>query len=100
MKKLMLLVVAVVMTSAFWGQAPAQQTQPARPAQVGRFQLALYQGEMPRMNTYLVDTATGKIWVQVAAPDKTTFWEPMDKVDNEVEEAVFVRKHQKIDAEK
>jgi len=31
----------------------------------------------------------------VSAPDETTFWEPMEKVDNEAEEATFLRKHQK-----
>jgi hypothetical protein len=67
------------------------QQQPPKPAgQTGRYQISLYQGEMPRMNTFLLDTATGKVWVMVAAPDKTTFWEPMYKVDNDSEEALFI----------
>jgi hypothetical protein len=76
-------------------QATPQQSKPPKTEQVGRFQLVLYQGEMPRMNTYLLDTVTGKIWIMVAAPDQTTFWEPMYRVDNDLEEAIFVGKHQK-----
>lgn len=62
-------------------------------AQNGRYQFFLYQGEMPRMNTFLLDSTTGKVWIMVAAPDQTTFWEPMPKVDNDAEEAVFIRRH-------
>ncbi len=47
------------------------------------------------MNTYLLDTVTGKIWMMVAAPDESTFWEPMQRVDNDLEEAIFIGKHQK-----
>jgi hypothetical protein len=95
MKKLMLLTMAFMLCSTCWGQATAQQPQPVKTGQIGRFQLVLYQGEVPRMNTYLLDTVTGKIWIMVAAPDETTFWEPMYKVDNELEEAIFIGKHQK-----
>ncbi len=94
MKK-MLLAMASMLCSVCWSQATPQQPQPAKTGQVGRFQLVLYQGEKPRMNTYLLDTVTGTIWIMVSAPDETTFWEPMEKVDNEAEEATFLRKHQK-----
>jgi hypothetical protein len=49
------------------------------------------------MNTFLLDTMTGKVWVMVSAPDQTTFWEPMYKVDNDSEEALFVSKHKKAE---
>jgi hypothetical protein len=62
-------------------------------AQNGRYQFFLYQGEMPRMNTFLLDSTTGKVWIMVSAPDQTTFWEPMSKVDSDAEEAVFIRRH-------
>lgn len=70
-------------------QPKALQTQ----GQSGRYQFFLYQGDMPRMNTFLLDSATGKIWMMVSAPDQTTFWEPMPKVDNDAEEAAFLRRH-------
>jgi hypothetical protein len=70
-------------------QPKVAQTQ----AQNGRYQFFLYQGEMPRMNTFLLDSTTGKVWIMVSAPDQTTFWEPMPKVDNDAEEAVFIRRH-------
>jgi hypothetical protein len=69
------------------------QSAPETAGQAGRYQIALYQGEMPRMNTYLLDTVTGKVWMIVSAPDKTTFWEPMYKVDNDSEESLFVSRH-------
>ncbi len=76
------------------------QQQPSKPAgQSGRYQISLYQGEMPRMNTYLLDTMTGKVWMMVSAPDQTNFWEPMDKVDNDGEEMVFIRTHHAKPAE-
>jgi hypothetical protein len=65
-------------------------------AQNGRYQFFLYQGEMPRMNTFLLDSTTGKVWIMVSAPDQTTFWEPMPKVDNDAEEAFFIRRHQVV----
>ena len=75
----------------------AQQQQPPKVVQTqtqnGRYQFFLYQGEMPRMNTFLLDSTTGKVWIMVSAPDQTTFWEPMPKVDNDAEEAVFIRRH-------
>jgi hypothetical protein len=70
-------------------QPRAAQSQ----AQNGRYQFFLYQGEMPRMNTFLLDSTTGKVWIMVSAPDQTTFWEPMPKVDSDAEEAVFIRRH-------
>jgi hypothetical protein len=73
------------------------QSQPKSTGQTGRYQISLYQGEMPRMNTFLLDTMTGKVWVMVSAPDQTTFWEPMYKVDNDSEEALFVSKHKKAE---
>ncbi len=51
------------------------------------------------MNTYLLDTMTGKVWMMVSAPDQTNFWEPMDKVDNDGEEMVFIRTHHAKPAE-
>jgi hypothetical protein len=71
----------------------SQQPAPKPAGQSGRYQISLYQGEMPRMNTFLLDTSTGKVWVMVAAPDKTTFWEPMYKVDNDSEESFFISRH-------
>lgn len=77
------------------------QTQQPRIVQTqgqsGRYQFFLYQGELPRMNTFLLDSTTGKVWMMVGAPDQTTFWEPMPKVDNDAEEAAFVRHHQAAD---
>jgi len=93
MRRLMLM--AFMLCSVCRGQTTPQQPQPAKTGQVGRFQLVLYQGELPRMNTYLLDTVTGKIWMMVAAPDESTFWEPMQRVDNDLEEAIFIGKHQK-----
>ena len=90
-----LIVMVVVLRSACWCQSTPQQPQPAKAGQVGRFQLVLYQGEMPRMNTYLLDTVTGKIWMMVSAPDATTFWEPMLRVDNDLEGGDLRGKHQK-----
>jgi hypothetical protein len=55
-------------------QPKVVQTQ----AQNGRYQFFLYQGEMPRMNTFLLDSTTGKAWIMVSA-DQTTFWEPMPR---------------------
>lgn len=75
--------------------AYAQQQQPSKAGPVGRYQIIMHQGEMPRMNTFLLDTATGKVWSMVSAPDGSTFWEPMDKVDNYEEEAAFIKRHQK-----
>ena len=72
-----------------------QQSSPKPAGQTGRYQISLYQGEMPRMNTFLLDTVTGIVWAMVAAPDQTTFWEPMYKVDNDNEELLFVSRHQK-----
>ena len=71
----------------------SQQLSPKPAGQAGRYQISLYQGEMPRMNTFLLDTVTGRVWMMVSAPDQTTFWEPMSKVDNEGEEAVFISRH-------
>jgi len=70
-------------------QPKVVQTQ----AQNGRYQFFLYPGEMPRMNTFRLDSIPGKVWIMVSVPDQTTFWEPMPKVDNEAEEAVFIRRH-------
>jgi hypothetical protein len=91
MPKWMIFVLVVVFLSVGWSQAP----QPTKAVQMGRYQLIMHQGEMPRMNTFLLDTETGKVWMMVSAPDTSTFWEPMDKVDNETEEASYVRKHPK-----
>lgn len=93
MNKWLLFALVVVLLSVAWSQAP----QTTRSAQPGRYQLIMHPGEMPRMNTFLLDTETGKIWVMVAAPDSSTFWEPMDKVDNLVEEAAFIRQHPKAE---
>jgi hypothetical protein len=73
----------------------SQQQAPKPTGETGRYQISLYQGEMPRMNTFLLDTMTGKAWVMVSAPDETTFWEPMYKVDNAGEEMLFVSRHPK-----
>ncbi len=75
--------------------ANAQQKQQPKTGPVGRYQIIMHQGEMPRMNTFLLDTMTGKVWSMVSAPDGSTFWEPMDKVDNFEEETAFIRRHQK-----
>lgn len=75
--------------------AQQQQPQPSKMSPVGRYQLVMHQGEMPRMNTFLLDTMIGKVWIMVSAPDGSTFWEPMDKVDNYEEEAAYIRGHQK-----
>ena len=91
MNKSLLFALVVALLSLSWSQAP----QPTRSAQLGRYQVIMHQGEMPRMNTFLLDTETGKIWMMVSAPDSSTFWEPMDKVDNGVEEAAYVRQHSK-----
>ena len=92
MKKLLVLVFGLSLLGR-------SQDQPRTPKPVqeqkGRYQIIQYQGEMPRMNTFLLDTATGKVWMMVSAPDDTTFWEPMDRVDNEAEEAAYVRRHPK-----
>ena len=85
------MVIGLVLTMLVFAQQP--KTLPTQ-AQNGRYQFFLYQGEMPRMNTFLLDSTTGKVWVMVSAPDQTTFWEPMPKVDNDAEEAVFIRRHQ------
>lgn len=82
--------IGLVLTVLVFAQQP--QVVQAQ-AQNGRYQFFLYQGEMPRMNTFLLDSATGKVWIMVSAPDQTTFWEPMPKVDNDAEEAVFIRQH-------
>ncbi len=82
--------IGLVLTVLVFAQQPkVVQTQ----AQNGRYQFFLYQGEMPRMNTFLLDSTTGKVWLMVSAPDQTTFWEPMPRVDNDAEEAVFIRRH-------
>jgi hypothetical protein len=81
--------IGLVLTVLVLAQPKVVQTQ----GQNGRYQFFLYQGEMPRMNTFLLDSTTGKVWIMVAAPDQTTFWEPMPKVDNDAEEAVFIRRH-------
>lgn len=102
MQTMKLLNRAVVLVVAFCVLAIAQssqQTVPKSTGQTGRYQISLYQGELPRMNTFLLDTQTGKVWVMVSAPDQTTFWEPMNKVDNDSEEMQFVRAHQKAAAQ-
>jgi hypothetical protein len=83
--------VLTVLVFAQQSQQPPKtgQTQP----QNGRYQFFLYQGEMPRMNTFLLDSVTGKVWIMVSAPDQTTFWEPMPKVDSGAEEAIFIKQH-------
>ena len=84
------LICLVLTVLVFAQQQPkVVQTQ----AQNGRYQFFLYQGEVPRMNTFLLDSTTGKVWIMVSAPDQTTFWEPMPKVDNDAEEAAFIRRH-------
>jgi hypothetical protein len=88
--------VLTVLVLAQTQQPKTGQTQ----AQNGRYQFFLYQGEMPRMNTFLLDSTTGKVWMMVSAPDQTTFWEPMAKVDNDAEEAVFIRHHPAITPDK
>ena len=93
-------VAAVVLGLMLCMFAVGQSQQPSKPTgQIGRYQISLYQGEMPRMNTYLLDTTTGKVWMMVSAPDKTNFWEPMYKVDNEGEEMGFIRSHREKPAE-
>jgi hypothetical protein len=87
---------AVVIGLALTMLVFAQTQQPKgvqASGQNGRYQFFLYQGELPRMNTFLLDSTTGKVWMMVGAPDQTTFWEPMPKVDNDEEEAAFVRQH-------
>lgn len=87
-------VVLGLMLCILWAVGQSQQQSTPKPAgQTGRYQISLYQGEMPRMNTFLLDTTTGKVWVMVSAPDQTTFWEPMYKVDNDSEETIFIRQH-------
>lgn len=85
------MLIGLVLTVLVFAQQQPKvlQTQ----AQNGRYQFFLYQGEMPRMNTFLLDSTTGKVWIMVSAPDQTTFWEPMPKVDSDAEEAVFIRRH-------
>lgn len=91
-----LLKVAAVLGLMLCILAVGQSQQSHRPGeQTGRYQISLYQGEMPRMNTYLLDTETGKVWMMVSAPDETTFWEPMFRVDNDAEETLFVSRHRK-----
>ena len=51
----------------------AQTAAPKPTTPVGRYQLILYQGEMPRFNTHLLNTETGKVWTMVTAPDETKF---------------------------
>jgi hypothetical protein len=72
-----------------------QQEQPAKTGQVGRYQIVQYQGESPRLNTFLLDTVTGKTWMMVSLPDGDNVWEWVDKVDNDAEEIVLARRHQK-----
>jgi hypothetical protein len=88
--------VLTVLVFAQTQQPKAGQTQ----VQNGRYQFFLYQGEMPRMNTFLLDSTTGRVWMMVSAPDQTTFWEPMYKVDNDAEETSFVKRHQAITPDK
>ena len=91
MKSFLGLVLLLSLSSATWGQAP----QPPAPKsqQVGRYQL--YQPPSLPGEKFLLDTATGKVWTLVTAPDGTKFWEPVDRVDNFVEEVAHVKKHQK-----
>jgi hypothetical protein len=97
MKHMKLLKAAVVLglMLCMFAVGQSQQQLPKPAGQTGRYQISLYQGEMPRMNTYLLDTVTGRVWVMVAAPDQTTFWEPMYKVDSDGEETLFVSRHGK-----
>jgi hypothetical protein len=86
--------IGLVLTVLVFAQQQQQQPKVVQTqTQNGRYQFFLYQGEMPRMNTFLLDSTTGKVWIMVSAPDQTTFWEPMPKVDNDAEEAVFIRRH-------
>jgi hypothetical protein len=96
MKNLTKAVIATTLTGLVLTVLVFAQQQPRvvqSQAQNGRYQFFLYQGEMPRMNTFLLDSTTGKVWVMVSAPDQTTFWEPMPKVDSDTEEAAFIRRH-------
>ena len=68
-------------------------TSPASKVEVGRYQIFLYQGESPRLNTYLLDTATGKVWMMTRAPDGSTFWTPVEKVDNDTENDSYLERH-------
>jgi hypothetical protein len=72
-----------------------QQQEPLKTGQVGLYQIVMHQGEMPRLNTFLLDTVTGKTWMMVSFPDGSNVWEFVDKVDNDAEEAALARKHQK-----
>jgi len=73
----------------------AQEPQPAKTGQVGRYQIIMHPGEMPRFNTFLLDTVTGRTWMMKRLPDDSDFWEPVDKVDNYAEELALARQHQK-----
>ncbi|MGB7332489.1 MAG: hypothetical protein WBD25_13970 [Terriglobales bacterium] len=61
--------------------------------QGGRYQIVMWQGESPRINTFLLDTVTGKTWLMVSLPDGMSFWEPVLRADNDAEEAALMRKH-------
>lgn len=92
--------IGLVLTVLVFAQQSQQPKIVPTQGQNGRYQFFLYQGEVPRMNTFLLDSTTGKVWIMVAAPDQTTFWEPMPKVDNDGEEAIFIRHHQKVTPDK
>jgi hypothetical protein len=92
-------VIGLALTVLVLAQSQQSRVVPTQ-AQNGRYQFFLYQGEMPRMNTFLLDSTTGKVWMMVSAPDQTTFWEPMSKVDNDAEETAFIRHHPAITPDK
>jgi hypothetical protein len=87
--------IAVLLSLASWAQAPQlkEQQRTAQTAHVGRYQIVLYQGQMPRFNTYLLDTETGKTWMMKSLPDGTDFWEPVYRADTDAEELALARKH-------
>ena len=93
-----LLVALLLVGSCFAQEAKPRTTQPS---QNGRYQIVLYQGELPpRLNTYLLDTQTGKTWMMKQLPDGSDLWEPIYKVDNDEEEFALALKHQKRSPEK
>lgn len=78
------LVVALVLSVVFLTACslPVEGQQKGSPqdarAGVGRYQIIMWPGQMPGLHTYLLDTATGRVWLVMTDPETDRpFWAPL-----------------------
>jgi hypothetical protein len=83
----LVVVLSMVILGAYLLPAEGQQKGPVQEQhpQIGRFQIYMWPGQMPGLHTYLLDTATGRVWlVMTDTATEQTFWHPLEVMGGDI----------------